>query len=320
MKPVHSILATVLMIISSSLFAQTTSQLRFTTSEDLVKAKAKYPPPTDKDKQEIRSALSASSSGYLKGDIDAILRSYSDQSIELYPNQMTNAGTGNIRNRLAGALKYGSFTKMDRTVKSIEGVGPIALVLAKTESVYKSNSDGKSYEDSQSDIFLFRKQQDGQWKILTHHWIPSNGPSAQPTDDSGSIRQLIDNWSLFIKPGEVVSADHIEKYVANYSAQAVEILPNQWSNFGRENIRLRNSGAIGVTWAQCIGYNFPVNSFATVETNGVTKRAVAWGIGDHSNYSNGSSELSQYLFPWAMILTKEKDGQWRILMYHFYLD
>lgn len=118
----------------------------------------------------------------------------------------------------------------------------------------------------------------------------------------------------------MLSPEHIEKYVANYSAQAVEILPNQWSNFGTANIRVRNSGAIGVTWAQCTGYNFDINSFATVGADGFSKRAVAWGIGDHSNYSNGSSSLSQYLFPWAMILTKEKDGQWRILVYHFYLD
>jgi ketosteroid isomerase-like protein len=320
MKSVPSIVTAALVIISSSLFAQTNSQLRFTTSADLVKAKEKYPPPTDKDKQEIRNAITASSSGYLKGDIDEILKAYSDQSLELYPNQMANAGVGNIRSRLTGSLKYGSFTKMDRTVESIEGLGLIALVLAETKSAYKSNSDGKIYEDHHNDIFLFRKQENGQWKILVHQWTPNEAASGQPSDDSGSIRKLIDNWSFCAKPGEVLSAEHIERYVANYSAQAVEILPNQRSNFGSTNIRLRNSGAIGVTWAQCTGYNFEINSFATIGANGFSKRAIAWGIGDHSNYSNGLSDLSQYLFPWAMILTKEKDGQWRILMYHFYLD
>jgi len=63
-----------------------------------------------------------------------------------------------------------------------------------------------------------------------------------------------------------------------------------------------------------------VNSFATIGAEGFSKRAVAWGIGDHSNYSNGSDKLSQYLFPWAMILTKESDDQWRILVYHFFLE
>ncbi|HZY79481.1 MAG TPA: hypothetical protein VFE50_08160 [Cyclobacteriaceae bacterium] len=320
MKPVHSILATALVIISSSLFAQTNNQLRFTTSAELAKAKQKYLPPTDKDKQSIRNAVTATSNGYLEGDIDAVLKSYSDQSLELYPNQMANAGTGNIRNRLNGAFRNGSFTKMDRTIESIHGVGPIALALGKTESVYKSNWDGKLYEDHRNDIFLFRKQEDGQWKILLHHWITDEAGNGKPSDDAASIRQRIDAWSFFARPGEVLSAEHVEKYASNYSAQAVEILPNQWSNFGIANIRLRNSGSIGATWAQCTGYNFEINSFATVGPDGFSKRAVAWGIGDHSNYSQGSSDLSQYLFPWAMILTKESDGQWRILTYHFYLD
>lgn len=320
MKSVQSILATALMIISSALFAQTSSQLRFTTSAELAKAKEKYLLPTDKDKQDIKNAIAASAAAYLKGDIDAILKPYSDQSLELYPNQMTNAGTGNIRNRLRGSLKYGSFTKMDRTISSIEGLGQIALVLGKTESTYKSRSDGKSYDDSQNDIFLFRKQEDGQWKILVHHWIGDVEGSGQPSDDKAGIRQRIDSWSFVARPGEVLSDEHIEKYVANFSAQAVEILPNQWSNFGSANIRLRNSGSIGATWAQCVGYDFAINSFATVGVEGFSRRAIAWGVGDHSNYSKGSTDLGQYLFPWAMILTKEKDGQWKILMYHFYLD
>jgi hypothetical protein len=108
-------------------------------------------------------------------------------------------------------------------------------------------------------------------------------------------------------------------FMSIQSPQAVEILPNQWSNIGIANVRLRATGFIGITWAQFTGYSFDVNSFATISAPGSSQRAVAWGIGDHSNYSNGSDKLSQYLFPWAMILTKDKDGQWKILLYHFYI-
>jgi ketosteroid isomerase-like protein len=320
MKSVYVILLTGMVISATALLAQTSAKMTFTSSADLAKAKSKYLPPSDKDKQEIKNIISASSAAYLKGDVDAILTYYSGQSIELYPNQMTNAGTGNIRNRLEGQFKYGRFIKMDRAVESIEGTGPIALALSKTRSAFKSGSDGKIYEDYRHDIFLLRKQADGQWKILVHHWLSDEVAGDQASDDSVSIRHLINKWSFFAKPGEVLSQEHLENYVANYSPQAVEILPNQWSNFGIANIRLRNAGALGVTWAQCTGYTFEVNSFATIGTAGFSKRAVAWGIGDHSNYSKDSDKLSQYLFPWAMILTKETDGQWKILVYHFYLD
>jgi len=320
MKSVNVILLTAMVIISSAMLAQTKGEMPFTSSADLAKAKLKYPPPSDKDKREIKNIISATSAAYLKSDVDAILAYHSDQSIELYPNQMINAGTGNIRNRLKEQFKYGSFTMMDRTVESIEGTGPIALALSKTKSAFKSSSDGEIYEDNVYDVFLFRKREDGQWKILGHHWLSDEAASGQPSDDSVSIRQAIDKWSFCIKPGEVLSQEHVENYVGNYSAQAVEILPNQWSNIGIANIRLRNTGAIGMTWAQCTGYTFDINFFVTIGAKGFSRRAVAWGIGDHSNYPKGSDKLSQYLFPWAMILTKEKDGQWRILMYHFYLD
>lgn len=320
MKSVNIILVTGMVIISSALLAQTKGELTFTSSSDLAKAKLKYPPPSDKDKQEIRNIINATSAAYLKGDVNEVLKYYSDQSLELYSNQMVNAGSGNIRNRLKGQFKSGSFIKMDRTVESIEGTGPIVLALGKTKNSFKSGSDGKIYDNNVYDIFLFRKQEDGQWKILVHHWIPDETASGQPSEDSLSIRQAINRWSFFIKPGEVLSQEHVDNYASNFSAQAVEILPNQWSNIGLANIRLRNTRNIGMTWAQCTGYTFDINSFITVGSKDFSRRAVAWGIGDHSNYSKGSDKLSQYLFPWAMILTKEKDSQWRILVYHFYLD
>lgn len=320
MKSVNVILVTGMVIVSSALFAQSKSEMAFTSSSDLAKAKLKYPAPTDKDKQEIKDIINATSAAYLKGDVNDVLKYYSDQSIELLPNQMVNAGIGNIRNRLKNPFNYGSFTKVDRSVKSIEGTGPIALALGKTGSAFKSNSDGKIYEDNVYDIFLFRKQANGQWKILVHHWIPEDTASGQPSGDSVRIREAINKWSFCIKPGEVLSQEDIDNYASNFSPQAVEILPNQWSNIGIANIHLRNTGAIGMTWAQCTGYTFDINSFVTIGSKGFSRRAVAWGIGDHSNYPKESDKLSQALFPFAMILTKEKDSQWRILAYHFYFD
>lgn len=319
MRSLPVILLTGMAIISSPLLAQIKNDRPSTNSSELTEVRLKYPPPSDKDKQEIQNIMSALSTAYLKGDVDAILKCYSDQAIELFPNQMINAGIGNIRNRLRESFSYGSFTKMNRRVEFIEGNGPIVLTSGKTERAFKSASTGETNDSQTEDIFLFRKQDDGQWKILVHHWFFNETAAGQPSDDSASIRQLINKWSFFVKPGEVLTNEHVENYVGTHSAQAVEILPNQWSNIGIANIRLRATGFIGITWAQFTGYTADANSFATIGSKGFSKKAVAWGIGDHSNYPKGSDKLSQFLFPWAMILTKEKDGQWRILAYHFYL-
>lgn len=282
---------------------------------ELAKAKSKYRGPSENDKQEIGRIIAAVSAAYLKSDIDGILQNFSEQALEFFPSQMVNAGIGNIRTRLKETFSYGSFPKMERQLTSVEGSGPIAVAWGQTVSEFKANSDGKIYEDLNDDIYLFRKQDDGQWKILAHHWVRHNDSVTRPpSDDSLKIREVINSWSFFIEPGEVLTDKHVENYMAIQSSQAVEIFPNQRSNIGNANVRLRAEGFRGIKWAQFTDYNFDVNAFATV---GVS-RAVAWGIGDHSNYQKGSDKLSQFLYPWAMILTKEKDGQWRILLYHFY--
>ena len=286
---------------------------------DLAKAKTKYSGPSEADKLEIKNIIGASSEAYVKGDVGEILKNFSDQAIEFFPNQMINAGIGNIRSRLKEPFRYGSFTRMERIVESIEGAGPIAVAWGKTESAFKSNSDGKIYEDVSDDIFLFRKQEDGHWKILAHHWVTGDeGLNAEPSEDSLSIRQVIDKWNFFIKPGEILSQEHVEKLAAIHSAQGVDIRQNQRSIIGVANLRLLWTGFIGIKWAQFTDYSFDVNSLAVINPEGSARRAVAWGIGDHSNYWNGTDAYAQFLFPWAMILTKEKDGQWRILLYHFY--
>ena len=320
MKSVNLILVTGMVIISSALLAQTKGEMTFTSSSDLAKAKLKYSPPSVKDKEEIKNIINSNSAAYLKGDVNAILKYYSDQSINLSPNQMVDAGIANIRVSLEETLSYISFNKVNRSVQLIEGAGPIAVVWAKTESAIKSRSTGEIFEVHGDDIFIFQKQKNGKWQILAHHWNENGDPNGQQSDDHSAIRQIIDKWSFSINPGEILSQKHIDNYTSNFSDQAVEILPNQRSNIGIANIRLRNSGAIGMTWAQCTGYTFDINSFATIGAKGFSKRAVAWGIGDHSNYPNGSDKLSQAIFPFAMILTKENDSQWRILVYHFYFE
>jgi ketosteroid isomerase-like protein len=255
----------------------------------------------------------------MKGDDDAVLKNHADQSIEVFPNQMVNVGISNIRNRVTGTFEYGSFTNHDISVEAVEGAGPIALAWGKTAGSFKPATTKKINESKGYDIFLLRKQDQGQWRILAHHWIVEDkAVGALPSDDISAIREVIKSWNAFIKPGEILSQEHIDNLEAIHSSQAVEIYPNQRSNIGIANLRTRWAGFEGVTWAGFSGITFDTYSLATIG-DGSSRRAVAWGIGDHTFYPKGSSELSRFLFPWAMILTKEKDDQWRILVYHFYV-
>ncbi len=288
---------------------------------DVAKAKLKYQRLSDKDMQDIRTLVSNVSSAYLKRDADGVMQHYAGQALEFFPSQMINAGHANIRTRIGQVLQAGTYTTMDRKIEFIEGLGPIAIAWGTTKTAFKSNANGETYENQQEDMFVFRKQHDGQWKILTHHWVMTNQTANSETPDNNSaIRKVIDKWNYFIKPGEILSQKHVDTLAAIYSQHAVEITPDQRSFIGMANLRLRWGGFVGIKWAQFTQVPFPVNSFATVGPDASARKAIVWGIGDHSNSWNASDEVAQYLFPYVMILTNEKDGQWRVLVYHFYLE
>lgn len=63
-----------------------------------------------------------------------------------------------------------------------------------------------------------------------------------------------------------------------------------------------------------------MNSLGPLGIEGRGRRAVAWGIANQNFYPKDSDELRKHQFPWAMILTKEKDDTWRILAIHWGVD
>ena len=285
---------------------------------EMAKAKLKFGKPTDKDVQEIRGMIDATSAAYLKGDIDEVLKIYADQALEFLPNQVVNSGLSNIRIRAQNIFAYGKYTKFERSVDSITGVGDIALAWGKTQSTIKWNSSETLDERPRGDIFLLRKQQSGQWKILVHHIFIHDKEEA--ADNPSAIRQTIDKFSFFIKPNEVLSQAHVENLAAIYSIQGVDIMPDQFAYIGIGNLRVRWDGFKGIKWAQFTDLPFETNYFSTIGDARFANKAVAWGIGDHTFYPQNSDKLLKFLYPWAMILTKEQDGQWRILAYHFYTE
>lgn len=285
---------------------------------DMAKAKLKFGKPTAKDAQEIKAIIEATPAAYLKGNIDEVVKNYANQALELLPNQVANPGLSNIRIRAENIFAYGKFIKFERSLDSIKGVGDIAVAWGKTESAIKWNSSETLDERSRGDIFLFRKQQNGQWKILVHHIFMND--KREEADNSLAIRQTIDKFSFFIKPNEVLSQTHVENLAAIYSTQGVDIMPDQFAYIGIGSLRVRWDGFKGIKWAQFTDLPFETNYFSTIGDERFAHKAVAWGIGDHTYYEANSDKLLKFLYPWAMILTKEQDGQWRILAYHFYIE
>jgi ketosteroid isomerase-like protein len=273
------------------------------------KAMLKYPKPSEEEISTIKQMMETRFQAVTSHNVDAILKNYSQQAVEIFNNQRVNVGLPNITRRMIELPKYGSHLKADFTMGSVYGTGPIAVAYGKTDGIWRPVHTGKEEQQKMNAIFLFRKVPDSNWKILVTHFYQSqdNGQS-QNADDKESINQLLLDWEGTIMKG----IDVTERLSALYSPQAIEIFGSQISNVGLANLKAR--------WAQFEGSKTIRNSLGSMGLEVIGRRAVAWGIANQNLYGKDSDKLLEFEFPWAMILTKEKDDVWRILAIHWGAD
>lgn len=277
---------------------------------DRARALTKYPKPSDADANAIKGVLARAFAAYKNQNVDELLNLHLDQSLEIFNNQRANVGTANIRRRLSDSFRRTTILTSDFNIELIKGVGPIAIAYGTAESVVRENASERETDQKRNMIFLLRKQADGSWKIFVHHFYQLTQDDQPIADaDRTSISKIFNSWEQTLKPGEILTAAHFEAFSKLYSPQAIEIFGNQVSNIGIANLRAR--------WDNYTGTKMESNSLGLIGVEGVGRRAVAWGIGKQGFYLKGSQELQESQFPWAMILTKEKDDVWRILAMHW---
>jgi ketosteroid isomerase-like protein len=277
------------------------------------RARIKFPAPSDEEATSMKNMILASLEAVKKSDVDAALENFSEHSVEIFANQRVNVGLPNLRKRVSNMFKNGSFTKEDYTIKGINGAGPIAVAYGNNDFIWKESASGKETERRENAIFMLRKQSDGDWQILATHFYGPDGETAPiSSDDRASINELLSRWNKFATKDEATTEKNLDALSSLYSQQAIEIFPGQISNVGIANLRAR--------WDLFLGFTMETNSLGALGIEGLGRRAVAWGIASQNFYPKDSQELQKHQFPWAMILTKEKDDIWRILAFHWGAD
>jgi ketosteroid isomerase-like protein len=279
---------------------------------DQAKSRMKYGELTSAEKDKIKTMLTVSFEGYEKSDIDQVLTPYAAQSIEISDNQVANVGLANIKARVGNIFDEISFPQEDYAFASLDGVGPIAVVTGTETSKVKNTKTAKEESREGNALFLMRKQKDGNWKVLVDHFYDkAAGDNSLSDADKKSINELTWKWSEIAEESQPVTEADLDKIEGLYSKQAIEILPWQGSYVGMANIRTR--------WTQTVvGNKITYSNLGRLGTTGLGRRAVAWGVGAQELTLKDTQEVVKSQFPWAMILTKEKDDVWRILAIHWY--
>lgn len=278
---------------------------------EAARARLKFPEPPENEMDNMKAMIRGAFEASKMSDADALVRDYSEHAIQIFRDQRANVGLPNVRRWVAGMFTYGSFAKHDFSIEGIHGTGPIAVAYGKNNAAWKPSQGEAGEEHEGNMIYMFRKSQEGKWKILVDHFYDAS-PVAFSEEDEASIRAVLTRWENSLPLGEEATAKTLEAFSVQYSQQAIEIFTNQFSNIGLPNLRARWENFSGVTTQR--------NSLGTLGVEGLGRRAVAWGIANQNFSSKGSEELEKFEFPWAMIFTKEKDDMWRILVIHWGAD
>lgn len=272
-------------------------------------AKLKYPALSETDEAVIKTMLSGSIEAYDQSDVDVLLKDYSQQAIKIWGNQVVSVGIANLRENFVGTFKYTPYTRFDGSIQFIDGVGAIAVAYGKSESIQKNTASGQETKRVEDFIYLLRKREGEDWKILADHFYGEEESSPLSEEDRKSIQALLSNWDRAHAVGGAMTEEHLPAYAALHSPQIIEIYPNQVTNIGTGNLLARLQFAIGV--------QFKKSSLNPIAIEGLGRRAVAWGIASQILYRKESDKPISRQYPWAMLLTKEKDDVWRVLVIHW---
>lgn len=276
---------------------------------DEARAKLKYPKLSETDEAMIKTMLSASIDAYDQSDADAVLKDYSQQAVKIWGNQSVNVGMANVRESFAGRFKYAPYTAFDGSIEFIDGIGSIAIAYGKSESIETNAASGQETKRTEDFIYLLRKRENENWKILADHFYGEEESNPLSDEDRKSIQALLSDWDHAHELGGPMTEEHLPTYAALHSPQIIEIYPNQVTNIGRGNLLARLQFAIGI--------NFQKSSLNPIAIDGRGRRAVAWGIASQIVYPKDADKPISRQYPWAMILTKEKDDVWRVLVVHW---
>lgn len=132
---------------------------------------------TENDESGIRSTLNAYSVALNGGKTSAVLPLYTDDGVFMPPYSQSAVGKDTIKSaydRVFEELKF----NVKFTVAELVQMAP-TWAYARTNSAGTTDhhSTGKTTAESNQELFIFKKGDDGKWRIARYSFSPTNPPS-----------------------------------------------------------------------------------------------------------------------------------------------
>jgi uncharacterized protein (TIGR02246 family) len=130
------------------------------------------------DESAIRSVMASYNEALNSGSTDAAMVLYAEDGVFMPPYSQSAVGREAVRkayDAVFGELKF----NVKFTIAELVVMAPNwAYVRTNSAGVTGHASTGKTTAEANQELFIFRKGEDGQWRIARYSFSPTNPPGA----------------------------------------------------------------------------------------------------------------------------------------------
>jgi uncharacterized protein (TIGR02246 family) len=130
------------------------------------------------DEAAIRSVLASYSDALNSGSTDAAMVLYAEDGVFMPPYSQSAVGREAVRKAYDAVFAELKFN-VKFTIAELVVMAPNwAYVRTNSAGVTGHASTGKTTAEANQELFIFRKGEDGQWRIARYSFSPTNPPGA----------------------------------------------------------------------------------------------------------------------------------------------
>jgi uncharacterized protein (TIGR02246 family) len=128
------------------------------------------------DEAAIRNVLQSYNAALNGGKTAAVLPLYADDGIFMPPYSPSAIGKDAVRKAYDAVFQELKFD-VKFTIAEVVVMAPIwAYVRTNSAGMTGHHSTGKTTSEANQELFIFRKDSDGQWRIARYSFSPTNPP------------------------------------------------------------------------------------------------------------------------------------------------
>ena len=130
-----------------------------------------------KDRAGIESTMSAYNAALNGGDTGAVLTLYTDDGVFMPPYSQSAIGREAVRKAYDNVFKELKFNVKFDVAELVQLAPEWAYVRTNSAGTTAHASTGKTTSEANQELFIFKKGDDGKWRIARYSFSPTNPPT-----------------------------------------------------------------------------------------------------------------------------------------------